>query len=61
MQLAFLLSPQGVTKRSTKQTPVFVEVKKNYKICALLKGSVNGNKENGSTKRRTRATRPTQA
>jgi hypothetical protein len=57
MQTAILL---GIPKVSTKSTPKVVEQKKNnYKICALLRGSINGNKETSSTKRRTRTTRPT--
>ena len=47
-------------KPSTKKTPQFVEPKKsNYKICALLKGRIDGDKETGSTKRRTRTKRST--
>ena len=60
MQTAYLLTPIGGTKKtSTKKTPQFVVKKKDNKICALLKGRVNGNKETSSTKRRTRTTRPT--
>jgi len=47
MQVAALFLPTGVIKKtSTKKTPKLVEKKKNNeKICALLKGRINGNKK----------------
>lgn len=57
MQTAFLL---GTPKTSMKVTPKLMEQKKNnYKICALLRGSINGDKETSSTKRRTGTKRST--
>jgi hypothetical protein len=54
MQVAALFLPTGTTKKvSTKKTPKFVEQKRtNIKICALLKGSVNGNQKNSKNSRR---------
>lgn len=48
MQTPALFLPIGTIKKiSTKKTPKVVEKKlKNKKICALLKGRVNGNKKN---------------
>lgn len=49
MQVAALFLPIGAIKKiSTKKTPKIVEKRvKNKKVCALLKGRVNGNKKNG--------------
>lgn len=54
MQIPVLLLPTGTTKKvSTKKTPKFVEQKRtNLKICALLKGRVDGNEKNNRKKRR---------
>ena len=48
MQVAALFLPIGAIKKiSTKNTPKFVEKKnKPKKICALLKGRIDGNKKN---------------
>lgn len=47
MQVAALFLPIGAIKKiSTKNTPKIVEKKnKPKKICALLKGRINGNKK----------------
>ena len=49
MQVPALFLPIGAIKKiSAKKTPKIVEKKiKKKKICALLKGRVNGNKKNG--------------
>ena len=54
MQVAALLAPIGATKKiSKKNTPKVMEKKmKEQKICALLKGRVNGNEKNNSKNRR---------
>ena len=56
MQIAALFLANGVTKKvSTKNTPKFVEQKRtNIKICALLKGRVDGNEKNNKSGRRSR-------
>ena len=56
MQIPALFLNDGIVKKyPTKKTPKIVEQKKKTeKICALLKRSFDGNKEIGSTKRRTR-------
>ena len=61
MQVAALFLPTGKSKKvSTKKAPKIVEQKKNnQKICALLKGRVNGN-EKTSSKRRSRSSGHTQ-
>lgn len=50
MQVPALFLPFGEVKKiSTKKTPKIVEKKtKQKKICALLKGRINGNKKNGT-------------
>lgn len=54
MQIPALLLPTGTFKKiSKKKTPAIMEKKiKEQKICALLKGRVNGNQKNSSKKRR---------
>ena len=56
MQVAALFLPTGTTKKvSTKKTPKLVEQKRtNLKICALLKGRVDGNEKNNKSGRRSR-------
>ena len=56
MQVAALFLPTGTTKKvSTKKTPKLVEQKRtNLKICALLKGRVDGNQKNTKNSRRSR-------
>lgn len=51
MQVPALFLPIGAIKKiSAKKTPKFVEKKiHNKKICALLKGRVNGNEKTGNT------------
>lgn len=53
MQIAALFLPTGAsTKVSAKKTPKRAEKKmKDQKICALLKGRVNGNEKNSKNRR----------
>lgn len=50
MQVPALFLPTGAIKKiSAKKTPKVVEKKsKNKKVCALLKGRIDGNKKNSS-------------
>ena len=56
MQTPVLFYPKGVIKKlATKKTPKLVEQKRtNLKICALLKGRVDGNQKNTKNSRRSR-------